>query len=285
MPNAEVRAPYSVRLGVGSWRLGVAVVLGGLVLRTLIGSLESRLVFFPYRGEDGNPATLGLRYQQIALTTSDGERLVAWQLEPERPRADVVYFHGNGGNLSVWLPVLATLHRLSYRVLAVDYRGYGLSTGSPTEEGIYLDAEAAVRHAARSRSPGRPFVFWGRSLGATVAASATRVLVPDGLVLESGFPDKAAVIRTHLLLRALNIFGSYRFPTVELLRDFRKPVLVMHGTHDAIIPVALGRELFERLNEPKQFFAIDGADHNDFFDEGNSGYWQPVLRFLDGLAS
>lgn len=253
------------------------------MLKALIGSLEPRLVFFPYRGEDATPASAGLRYDVISLTTSDGERLVAWQLEPERPLADIVYFHGNGGNLSVWLPVLAALHRLRYRVLAVDYRGYGLSTGSPTEHGVYLDAEATVRHAARARTGSRPLVFWGRSLGAAIAASATRVVAPDGLVLEGGFPDKAAIIRTHPVLRALNVFGSYRFPTVELLRDFRRPVLVMHGDRDSIVPFALGRELFDRLNDPKQFAAVNGADHNDFFEEAKADYWAPVIRFIDSL--
>ena len=261
----------------------VAVLLGGLVLKAFIGALEPRMVFFPYRGEDETPARLGLRYQQLALSTSDGERLTAWQLEPEQPIADIVYFHGNGGNLSLWLPVFATLHVLSYRVLAVDYRGYGLSTGSPTEAGVYLDAEAAVRHAARDRAPGRPLVFWGRSLGAAIAASATHVVEPDGLVLESGFPDKASVIRTQPLLRALNVFGSYRFATVELLRDFARPVLVMHGDRDSIVPFPLGRELFAGLSEPKQFVVVKGADHNDFFDENRREYWDPVIRFIEGL--
>lgn len=254
------------------------------MLKALVASLEPRLVFFPYKGEDENPATLGIPYETVSLTTSDGERLVAWQLEPEAAIADIVYFHGNGGNLSVWLPVLATLHRLHYRVLAVDYRGYGRSSGVPSEQGLYLDAEATVRHAVSRRTPGRPLVFWGRSLGAIVAASATRVASPEGLILEGAFPDKAAVIRAHLLFRALNVFSSYRFPAVELLRDFRKPVLVLHGTRDAIIPLALGRELFEGIAAPKQFVSIDGADHNDFFDEGRTAYWDPIARFIDGLT-
>ena len=93
----------------------LAVGLVILVLKSLIGSIEPRLVFFPSKGEDATPSRLGLPYQAITLTTSDGERLAAWQFEPERPRADIVYFHGNGGNLSVWLPVFAALHRHGYR--------------------------------------------------------------------------------------------------------------------------------------------------------------------------
>jgi fermentation-respiration switch protein FrsA (DUF1100 family) len=261
----------------------LAVLLGGVVLKALVGSLEPRMVFFPYRGEDDTPARLGLRYQPLSLATSDGERLTAWQLEPQQPVADIVYFHGNGGNLSLWLPVFATLHRLNYRALAVDYRGYGLSTGSPTEAGVYQDAAATVRHAARDRTPDRPLVFWGRSLGVPIAASATRVVVPDGLVLESGFPDKAAVIRAQPLLRVLNIFGSYRFDTVGLLRDFGRPVLVMHGEADSIVPFPLGRELFGALSAPKQFVAVKGADHNDFFDETRRDYWNPVIHFIEEL--
>jgi pimeloyl-ACP methyl ester carboxylesterase len=268
-----------VRIAVGL----VLVLLGGVVLKALVGSFESRLVFFPDPGESDTPSTLGLRHQVLHLTSADGERLVAWQLEPERPLADVVYFHGNGGNLSLWLPVFATLHRLGYRVLAVDYRGYGLSTGSPTEQGLYLDAEATVRHAARHRTRDRPLVFWGRSLGTAVAAAATRVVEPDGLVLEAGFPDKASVIRGQWLLRALNALSPYRFATVELLRDFRKPVLVMHGNRDSVVPFALGRELFDGLREPRRFVAIEGAGHNDFFDEAESHYWGPVTTFIDGL--
>jgi pimeloyl-ACP methyl ester carboxylesterase len=274
-----MRRPYLIMT-----RILVVIVAAGLMFKPLVAWFEPRLLFFPYKGEDENPDDLGIRYEQVRVSTSDGERLVAWQMEPDDPTADIVYFHGNGGNLSVWLPVLVALHRFNYRVLAVDYRGYGLSTGSPDEEGLYRDAEATVRHAAATRGDAaRPLIFWGRSLGAAIAASATRVISPDGLILESAFPEKAAVIRRQPLLRLFNTFSSYRFPTVELLRDFRKPVLVIHGDRDSIVPFRLGRELFERLTSPKQFVIVRGGDHNDLFDRTNEAYWGPIAQFIDDL--
>ncbi|MBI4266522.1 MAG: alpha/beta hydrolase [Acidobacteria bacterium] len=265
------------------WLL-LVIVAAAVALKVVVTALEPGFVFFPYKGEDQTPASLGLPYQQIRLTTPDGEQLTAWQLEPERPKADIVYFHGNGGNLSLWLPVLATLHRLDYRVLAVDYRGYGRSTGSPTEQGVYRDAETTARHAQAGRVAGRPLVFWGRSLGAAIAAAATRVVTPDGLILEAGFPDKASVAWTQPVLGLLNVFASYRFDLVDLLRGFDRPVLVMHGEADRIVPFALGRRLFERLGGPKQFVAVPQADHNDFFDSGHKAYWEPAIRFIEALG-
>ena len=257
------------------------------MLKALVIALESKFVFFPERGEQQTPASLGIPYEERRLQTSDGETLIAWQLHPQRPIADVVYFHGNGGNLSVWLPVLATLHASDLRVFAVDYRGYGLSSGRPSEAGVYLDAAAVARHAVRSRSGGasRPLVFWGRSLGGAIAASATRTTTPDAVVIESGFPDKAAVIRRHPILRLLNTFASYRFDTVEMLGNFQKPVLVIHGDRDSIVPLTVGRELFAQLSGPKQFVTVHGADHNDLLSVSRRDYWQPVLSFITSLPT
>jgi alpha-beta hydrolase superfamily lysophospholipase len=266
-------------------RLIVAAILAGIMLKAMVVALESKLVFFPTAGEGETPGSLGIPYETVRLHTSDGETLVAWQLEPEHAVADVVYFHGNGGNLSIWLPVLATLHASGLRVLALDYRGYGLSTGSPTEAGVYRDAAAVAQHSARAQSGGRPrpLVFWGRSLGGAIAASATRTVTPDALILESSFADKAAVIRANPVLRALNLFGSYRFNTVEMLRGFQKPVLVLHGDRDGVVPFSAGRELFEQLGAPKKFVTIRGGDHNDLLDLSRTDYWKPVFQFITGL--
>jgi fermentation-respiration switch protein FrsA (DUF1100 family) len=265
--------------------LVIGVVMVAL-LKLAVSRLEPSMVFFPSRGEDETPARLGIRYAPLRLRASDGVEIAAWQLEPDTPVADIVYFHGNGGNLSLWLPVYATLHSFGYRVLAIDYRGYGTSGGSPSEDGLYRDAEAAVRHAAESRGDAaRPLLYWGRSLGGPVAAAAARVLPPDGLVLESTFPDKASVVRSMPLFRVLNLLSSYRFSTIDSLRGFDRPVLVVHAEGDSVIPFRLGRELYERLDAPKSFVSLDEGDHNDLYEAAHETYWTPIRAFVSRMGS
>jgi hypothetical protein len=256
-----------------------------IVMKWLVAWLEPRLVFFPYPGETETPRTLGLGYRDLAIRTADGETIAAWWIPHAAARADVVYFHGNGGNLSLWLPILAGVHGRGMNVLAFDYRGYGRSTGSPTEQGIYRDAEAVIRELARLRREGgaraadgrpRPVIYWGRSLGGAAAAHATTVTRPDGLILESTFPDKGSVIRYNVVLRLLNVFASYTFDTAEMLRGFDRPTLVIHGDADSVIPYAAGRSLFEGLTGPKRFVTLPGADHNDAQLPSAREYWQAV---------
>jgi fermentation-respiration switch protein FrsA (DUF1100 family) len=260
--------------------VGVAVVV---LLKLAVSRLEPKMVFFPLPGEDDTPASLRIRYSAVKLRAADGVQIAAWQLEPDEPKADIVYFHGNGGNLSLWLPVYATLHSFAYRVLAFDYRGYGVSEGTPSERGLLLDAEAVARHAARARTSGRPLVYWGRSLGGPVAAAAARGAPPAALVLESTFPDKVSVVRWNPVFRLLNLFSSYRFDTVGPLRGFDRPVLIVHGDADTIIPYSLGQELFEKLDAPKRFVTLRDADHNDLFDARHEAYWTPIRAFIDAL--
>ena len=252
----------------------VAVILLA-ALKLLVTWLEPHAVFFPTRGEQETPTRAGIAFDSLRLRTADGVEIAAWQLAPASPRADIVYFHGNGGNLSLWLPVFVTLHDLGYRVLAVDYRGYGTSDGTPSERGIYADAEAAARHASAKRQAGRPLVYWGRSLVGAVP--------PDAVILESTFPDKASVLRGNPVMRLLNVFASYRLDTAGHLRGFARPILVVHAERDSVIPFRCGRELYERLDGPKTFVTLKDGDHNDLYDTRNSAYWKPIHAFIEAL--
>jgi uncharacterized protein len=259
-----------------------------ITMKWLVARVEPHLTFFPSLGETETPTSIGLRYQPLSIRTVDGETIAAWWMPHEAARADVVYFHGNGGNLSMWLPILAGVHASGLNVLAFDYRGYGRSTGSPTEQGLYRDTDAVLAELARlrreeSRVSGgvqRPVIYWGRSLGGPVAAYATTVTRPDGLILESTFPDKRAVLGGQFLLRTLNLLASFRFETAQMLRGFDRPTLVMHGDADSVVPYAAGRALFERLAEPKRFVTLRGADHNDLHPATAREYWEAVTYLV-----
>jgi uncharacterized protein len=253
-----------------------------ITMKWLVARVEPRLTFFPSVGETETPATLGLQYRPLSIRTADGETIAAWWIPNEAARADVVYFHGNGGNLSLWLPILAGVQASGLNVLAFDYRGYGRSTGSPTEKGLYRDADAVLAELALLRQEAdrgdvrRPIIYWGRSLGGPVAAYATTVTRPDGLILESTFAEKRAVLGRQVLLRTLNLLASFHFETARMLRDFKGPTLVMHGDSDSVVPYAAGRALFEQVHEPKRFVTLRGADHNDLHPATSREYWEAV---------
>ena len=267
----------------------VLFTLGGIAVAVVVGLalfvrwLEPRMSFFPTPGEHETPRTFGLPFEPLQIDTADGERLRGWRIDVTMPRARILYFHGNGANLSNWSPILAGIARRGYSIAAIDYRGYGLSTGRPTEPGLYRDADAFVRAVWSDAGRGTPTIFWGRSLGTTVAAYAATVRAPDGLILESGFPDGRAVVRGSPIFRVLSLFATYRFPTAEFASRARVPVLQMHGDRDGVIPFALGQELYGRLADPKQFFVIAGADHNDDVPRDPAAYWGAIDRFVQGL--
>lgn len=264
------------------------LIVAAIVAATLWGMarwLQPRMAFVPTRGVQATPAAAGLPFSELKIGTADGETLHGWWIEHPSPRAQVIYWHGNGGNLSLWLPVLADLRRRGFSVMAVDYRGYGASTGTASERGIYRDAEAATAYFAQYlRREGTPTIYWGRSLGCAVASYAVRHAPAEGLILESPFPDVRALFARNPIMLGLSLFSSYRFSTAQHLEDYRAPLLVIHGDADSIIPFRAGREVFERAPGPAKTFAVlGGADHNDVHTD-HPAYWPAIDRFVASLA-
>jgi uncharacterized protein len=262
--------------------LVAAVVLVLLIVGT-VRALEPRIAFLPLPGEDVTPRDLGVDFESVTIGTADGERLRLWSLPHPDAKAMVIYFHGNGGNLSLWAPILVGIQRHRCSVTAVDYRGYGASTGAPSERGLYRDVDAVVRWAGERRRGDIPFVYWGRSLGTTMASYAATVAKPDGLIVEAGFPDMRSVVRGSPPLAFLALFSSYRFPTASFIAHAHVPVLAMHGDADNVIPFAVGRELFASIPDPKQFLTIRGGDHNDREPSDPTAYWSAVDSFVGSL--
>jgi pimeloyl-ACP methyl ester carboxylesterase len=256
----------------------LAVVVAALT--ALVRWLEPRMAFFPFPGEDETPRGAGLPFDALTIETSDGERLRAWAIHGPEPKARIVYFHGNGGNLSNWSPILSAVARRGYRVLAVDYRGYGLSTGRPSERGLYRDVDATIARPWTDAEGKLPLIYWGRSLGGAMAAYAATVRKPNGVIIEAGFADARSAVRGSPALAVLSLLASYRFPTADFINQANVPVLQLHGDRDSVIPIELGRELFQKITGPKEFVVIPGGDHNDQAPGDGDGYWSAIDSFI-----
>ncbi len=267
-------------------RLVVFLVVAGAGLKLLVWWLEPRMAFFPLNGLQETPASLGAPFTDHTISTADGETLRAWWLEHASPRAQIVYWHGNGGNLSLWMPVFADLHKRGFSVLAVDYRGYGESTGRPSERGVYLDGEGAVHYfSTRLQKQDIPTIYWGRSLGCAVASYTASKNPPSALVLESPFPNVAFLFSNNPVMRILSVFSTYRFDTAKHLQQYAGPLLVVHGDADSIIPFAAGKHVFDAApTKAKTFVALRGADHNDVY-ASHPQYAEIIDRFVSTIPA
>src|SRR5215831_417149 len=136
---------------IAAWTV---IVLAGLTV--FARWLEPQLAFFPSPGEDVTPPQFGVTYEAVTIDTSDGEHVRGWIMHAPNPRARIVYFHGNGGNLSNWAPILTAIVKRGYSVFAIDYRGYGVSTGRPSERGLYRDVDATLARAWTAHGSGNP---------------------------------------------------------------------------------------------------------------------------------
>jgi fermentation-respiration switch protein FrsA (DUF1100 family) len=245
---------------------------------------QSRLVHLPEipgRALTATPETAGLDYESVSIVTADGVKLHGWFVPVEPPRATLLFFHGNAGNISHRLDSLRIFHDLGLSTLIIDYRGYGQSEGKPSEQGLYADSEAAWRYLESERGlTSRQIVIFGRSLGGAVAAWLAARHQPRMLILESTFtsaPDMAAELYPFLPTRLLTRLQYDARRNLELVRC---PVLIVHSRDDEIIPFRHGQRLYETARQPKQLLELKG-DHNMGFLLDKTRYETGLGDFLD----
>lgn len=244
--------------------------------------LDRKYVFLPDPWLEGDwKVASGLPLKETWFTASDGVKLFGWHLSARESPGVLLWCHGNAGNMISRLESMKAFYRRGLSVFLFDYRGYGKSVGVPSEAGLYRDGIAAWDHLVRERNvPENRVVVFGRSLGAAVAAEVARSRPAAGLILEAAFPSIEAVARrmfggmpAHLLLKS-------RFPLVETLGNVKAPVLVLHGDRDSMIPFEMGREVFRAAREPKRFYRIAGAAHNDTCEKGGAAYLEEIFGFV-----
>jgi hypothetical protein len=260
------------------WLAGTAAVLW-LGLRWF----ERANLYHPSRGLDADPASVGLAFEEVLTKTDDGESIHGWFVDAGPGNPVLLVSHGNGGNISHRLDKLRIFREAGASVLLYDYRGYGRSTGRPSEQGTYRDAQAAWRWlASRGIGPDR-VILYGESLGAAVALETALRRPCGGLILDSAFTSTADMGRRLLPLLPVDLIVRFRYDSIAKIGRLQVPLLVLHSAGDDIVPFAMGRRLFEAAPEPKTFFEMKGS-HNDGFLETGPAYGGAVRSFLTTLS-
>jgi fermentation-respiration switch protein FrsA (DUF1100 family) len=216
-----------------------------------------------------SPADAGLpEAQEIEITTSDGEKLVAWHVPPRGDKPVVIYFHGN----AEIVPWRAAHHRVTIAdgtgLIALNFRGYGGSTGTPTEDGLHRDAAAAYAFAAERYAPQR-IVLWGQSLGTGIAVRLAAEKPVGKLILEAPYSSTVDVAAAKFPYVPVRWLMKDQLRSDQWIGKVHVPLLIMHGAQDEVIPLRFGERLFALANEPKRFIRYDKGGHNDLDSYGS----------------
>jgi len=262
----------------------IGVVLVYTLLLAAVYLNQHRLLYLPNvpaRALVSTPAHYGLAYENVHLKTQDDVSLHGWFVPVAEATRTVLFLHGNAGNISHRLDSLAIFVRLGWQVLIIDYRGYGQSSGTPSETGTYLDATAAWRYLTETKGiAGEHIVLFGRSLGGAVAVELATRVDAGALLVESSFtsvPDMAAKLYPFLPVRWL---ARLHYGSLNRIGRVQCPVLVLHSEDDEIIPFTQGQSLYQAAPDPKAFFAMRGG-HNEGFLASGDAYSQALGDFVN----
>ena len=247
------------------WLLGAIVLFGCFV--AFMYATQRSLMYFPDTRRTP-PTDAGLRdAEEVVLDTADGEKVIAWHVPPRGSKPVVLYFHGNGGALALRADQFRALTGDGTGLVALSYRGYGGSTGHPTETGLIADATAAYEFAA-ARYPVERIVLFGESLGTGVAIALAAERKVARIILQAPFTSAADIGAAVYPFLPVRLLMKDQFRSDERIGKVRVPLLILHGAFDRIVPVTFGERLLALANEPKRLVRFPRGGHNDLDSQG-----------------
>jgi len=263
------------------------LLTGGAVYVLLIAYVyifQARLIFFPNvpgRTLTATPSQIGLGFEDVRITTADRVDLHGWYVAGPSGAPAVILCHGNAGNIAHRLDWLEMFCGMGFAMLLFDYRGFGRSSGTPTEQGTYLDAQAAWDFLTNTKglSP-RSIVIVGESLGGPIAAHLAKDVAPGALILVSTFTSAPNLARALYWYLPVRLLARFHYPTAEYVARVHVPTLVIHSRDDETIPFLHGEELRRRASGPAQLLEIFG-DHNAAFMLSRPKLTEGMRRFLE----
>ena len=258
------------------WLLAAALIYLGFVALLYAG--QRKMLYFPDPTRYA-PAATGLPgAEELMLDTADGEKIVAWHVPANADKPVVIYFQGNGGGLNLRARRFRRLTEDGTGLIALSYRGYGGSSGSPSEQGLRQDAAAAYEFAVARYAPER-IVLWGESLGTGVAVALAAEQPVGRVLLESPYTSTADLAAAAYPFVPVRLLMKDQFRSDHRIGAVTVPVLVLHGVRDRVVPIAYGERLFGLIRAPKRFVRLPEADHNDHDDHGG---FEAVRPFFAG---
>ena len=264
----------------------VAFAAGIVIVFVTIRVIENRLIYFPPRYPEGfpSPQTYEREVEDVWLLTDDGVRINAFYRMNPASKQVLLWFHGNAENIGYDLDHLRALAKIGVNILVVDYRGYGKSEGKPDEVGVYHDADAAYDYLLNKRHfRAQDIIIYGHSLGGAVAINLASRRPCGGLIVQSSFTSVLAMAQRMFPIPFLGYAAKSRFDSLQKIRGVHAPILIVHGTRDEVVPFAMGQQLFAAAPEPKRFYPVEGAGHNNLMEAGGESYLAYLQSFVAGL--
>lgn len=255
-------------------RLPIVIALAYSMLVAMVFIFQRSMLYQPPHPRVAKHDIQGL--EEFKLQSSDGVKLAAWHVPPADGRPVIVYFYGNAEQLSSGVDLFRKMAEAGYGLVAIDYRGYGGSEGTPTESGLIVDGHAALKFAADRYGADR-LVVWGYSLGSGVAVALASQQKVRAVVLEAPFSSTLDVAADRFWFLPVRWLMLDTFRSDLRIKDVHAPLLILHGDEDETIPIRFGRRLFDLANEPKTFRTLVGADHY-YLD--NFGATDEAFRFI-----
>ncbi len=255
-----------------------------VLLAAVLYLMQNKMVFLanmPGRTLTATPQDAGFDYQDVSITTSSGIRLHGWFIPAEQAKATVLFLHGNAGNISHRLDSIDILRELGLNTFIIDYSGYGQSEGKPSEQGTYLDAQAAWEYLVNTRgiAPDNIVIF-GRSLGGAVASWLAAKTTPGAVILESCFTSALDMAHRLYPFLPVRLVIRLKYRVKDNVEQLSSPLLVVHSRQDEIIPFDMGQAVFAAAPEPKEMLVLTG-NHNGGFLMNRNQYLAALGNFLE----
>ncbi len=262
-------------------RVAMAVLLLFLATYVLMVALlyvKQDTILFPASRAHVTPTAAGVpEVAEIVLATADGEKLMTWHRAANAGLPTILFFHGNGGSLSGRAKRFDYYTGRGLGLLAVEYRGYGASTGTPSETGFLSDAQAAYDWLIAQGVAPASIVLVGESLGTAVATKLAARVQASALLLEAPYSSVVDVAAARYWFVPVRALIRHQFNAIADIGKVKMPILIQHGTEDATVPFVFGQKLFAAASEPKEFITVPGAGHFIF----DAATWAREMDFLN----